>query len=93
MCNSFRMFLLFSYSPTQLNLIFIDYVADLRAEIVKWWEGILKIRSQEEAIDGHPTSHTTKKPDTWIRIITQGRYYIYTGIFTYYTLIRPRTVN
>lgn len=48
-------------------------MADLRAEIVKWWEGILKIRAQEEGLDMPASTNCGKKPDTWIRIITQGQ--------------------
>ncbi|XP_050316350.1 ubiquitin carboxyl-terminal hydrolase 34 isoform X2 [Anthonomus grandis grandis] len=55
-----------------LEMLLTDYVADLRAEIVKWWEGILKIRAQEEGAD-LPSMNSSKKPDTWIRIITQGQ--------------------
>ncbi|CAH1127870.1 unnamed protein product [Ceutorhynchus assimilis] len=54
-----------------LEMYLTDYVADLRAEIVKWWEGIAKIRSQEEG--GESNISSGKKPDTWIRIITQGQ--------------------
>ncbi|XP_066257421.1 ubiquitin carboxyl-terminal hydrolase puf [Euwallacea similis] len=56
-----------------LEMLPTDYVADLRAEIVKWWEGILKIRSQEEGADNQSNSNSGKKTDTWIRIITQGQ--------------------
>uniref|UniRef100_A0AAR5QD97 ubiquitinyl hydrolase 1 n=1 Tax=Dendroctonus ponderosae TaxID=77166 RepID=A0AAR5QD97_DENPD len=56
-----------------LEMLLTDYVADLRAEIVKWWEGILKIRSQEDGMDAGNNANTGKKPDTWIRIITQGQ--------------------
>ncbi|KAF7284487.1 hypothetical protein GWI33_022078 [Rhynchophorus ferrugineus] len=56
-----------------LEMMATDYVADLRAEIVKWWEGLKKINAQEDNLDSPSTSHSNKKPDTWIRIITQGQ--------------------
>lgn len=52
-----------------LDLLSSDYIADLRAEIVKWAEGPTQTKSQ----DGDNGAPITKLNDTWIRIITQGQ--------------------
>ncbi|KAJ8971929.1 hypothetical protein NQ314_000472, partial [Rhamnusium bicolor] len=52
-----------------LDMLNTDYVADLRAEIVKWCEGLQQMKSEEN--DSNKT--TAKGGDTWIRIITQGQ--------------------
>lgn len=51
-----------------LDLLTSDYVADLRAEIVKWAEGPAQLKNQE----GNE-NNLSKLNDTWIRIITQGQ--------------------
>ncbi|XP_060516947.1 ubiquitin carboxyl-terminal hydrolase 34 isoform X2 [Cylas formicarius] len=55
-----------------LDLLISDYVADLRAEIVKWNEGVQKIKTQDDS-DNQNLFSAKKSPDTWIRIITQGQ--------------------
>nr|CAI5854145.1 unnamed protein product [Callosobruchus analis] len=52
-----------------LDLLSTDYIADLRAEIVKWCEGLQQGKNDD---DGR-TPATTKGGDIWIRIITQGQ--------------------
>ncbi|XP_018562913.1 ubiquitin carboxyl-terminal hydrolase 34 [Anoplophora glabripennis] len=50
-----------------LDMMNTDYVADLRAEIVKWCEGLQQMKNEEN------DTNKTKGGDTWIRIITQGQ--------------------
>nr|XP_023025188.1 ubiquitin carboxyl-terminal hydrolase puf [Leptinotarsa decemlineata] len=50
-----------------LDMLNTDYVADLRAEIVKWCEGIQQMKNETSE------NNKTKTGDTWIRIITQGQ--------------------
>ncbi|XP_074042316.1 ubiquitinyl hydrolase 1 puf isoform X2 [Leptinotarsa decemlineata] len=50
-----------------LDMLNTDYVADLRAEIVKWCEGIQQMKNETGE------NNKTKTGDTWIRIITQGQ--------------------
>ncbi|KAG5873618.1 hypothetical protein JTB14_023780 [Gonioctena quinquepunctata] len=50
-----------------LDMLSTDYIADLRAEIVKWCEGLQQIKNETNE------NNKTKAGDTWIRIITQGQ--------------------
>ncbi|CAH1163705.1 unnamed protein product [Phaedon cochleariae] len=50
-----------------LDLLSTDYIADLRAEIVKWCEGLQQMKTETNE------NTKTKAGDTWIRIITQGQ--------------------
>ncbi|CAH2011093.1 unnamed protein product [Acanthoscelides obtectus] len=52
-----------------LDLLSTDYIADLRAEIVKWCEGLQQGKNDDES----RALATTKGGDIWIRIITQGQ--------------------
>ncbi|CAG9834377.1 unnamed protein product [Diabrotica balteata] len=49
-----------------LDLFNTDYIAELRAEIVKWCEGLQQMK-------GDSQENRTKSGETWIRIITQGQ--------------------
>lgn len=49
-----------------LDLFNTDYIAELRAEVVKWCEGIQQMK-------GDSAESKTKPGETWIRIITQGQ--------------------
>ncbi|CAH0550563.1 unnamed protein product [Brassicogethes aeneus] len=51
------------------DLFTTDYVADLRAEIVKWCDGLSQAKNQDEQHSGG----NVKNNDPWIRIITQGQ--------------------
>ncbi|KAL3285850.1 hypothetical protein HHI36_000370 [Cryptolaemus montrouzieri] len=51
-----------------LDLSSSDYVADLRAEIVKWCESLSQMKNQDA--ENNPT---VRSGETWIRIITQGQ--------------------
>lgn len=51
-----------------LDLSSLDYVAELRAEIVNWCENLSQMKNQDS--DNNPT---VRSGETWIRIITQGQ--------------------
>lgn len=52
-----------------LDLLSSDYIADLRAEIVKWWEGLCQMKNT----DSGSSSNSNSQIDSPIRIITQGQ--------------------
>lgn len=52
-----------------LDLLTTDYVADLRAEIVKWWEDFIQLKNAESS----QTSSSHCLQENPLRIITQGQ--------------------
>lgn len=53
-----------------LDLLSTDYVADLRAEIMKWWENLCKINNSE---GGSNSNKSITLQEGSIRIITLGQ--------------------
>lgn len=59
---------------TCFDLLSIDYVADLRAEVAKWWESLVQLKTREqEDSDGSNTVIGAMLQEGPIRMITQGQ--------------------